>query len=426
MKRILFFITILLTFVSGAAKVASDTTVADSAAPDDSLTVSLVTCFPGPDIYALCGHEGIRIQTAKSDSIWNYGLFDFNTPNFATRFALGQTDYMVAGYPFEWFMPEYVARGSKVVEQVLNLTPQEARDIRAALRTVSLPQNNTYRYNYVRRNCATEIRDLVDTKTRSRIIFTDSVRNDTFRKAMRSYHKNYPWYQFGIDIALGPGIDKRINSHEEMFAPVDMMQKFATAHFDDGRPVVKQTTVIFEGKPDAILPPTPWYLTPLFFASLIFLFSFGVIIYKWKTGKDARWWISLWSAATGIAGCIITFLVFFSSHEATGSNLLILWLNPLQFVPAIAVWTRKRPLTAVFCWLNIVVVGSLLIIWPFLRQVTASAVFPLMGATILTAISFLLHGKNRSAYTKPAAAPGRKKPSSSRRQPATKKRNTRT
>lgn len=411
--------------MSGAAKAVSDTNVAEPAVKQDSLKVSLVTCFPGPDIYALCGHEAIRIRTADSDSIWNYGLFDFNTHNFAARFALGQTDYMVAGYPFEWFMPEYVARGSRVVEQDLNLTPREARAIRSALRTVSLPPNNTYRYNYVRRNCATEIRDLVDRNTERRIIFTDSVRNDTFRESMRNYHRNYPWYQFGIDLALGPGIDCRISSREEMFAPVDMMQKFATAHFDDGRPVISGSRILYPGRENAVLAPTPWYLTPLFFSFLILAFSAGTVLFKWKTGKSPRWWISAWFAITGATGIVISFLVFFSSHEATGSNMLILWLNPLQLIPAISVWTRQRRLTEIFCWLNIIVVGSLLIIWSFLRQVTAPAVFPLMGATILTAVSFLIGGDaTRSSATggNPGAPAVKKKVTARRRTPKTKKR----
>lgn len=378
-----------MTVVSGAAKSASDTTVAKQSTLPDSLTVSLVTCYPGPDIYALCGHEGIRIRTATTDSIWNYGLFDFTTPNFVTRFALGETDYMVAGFPFDWFLPEYVGRGSKVVEQQLNLSQKEAKAIRAALREVSLPQNNTYRYNYVKRNCATEIRDLVEKETAHRIIFTDSVNHDTFRDAMRYYHRNYPWYQFGIDLVLGSGLDRKISSEEEMFAPLDMMKKFATAHYDNGKPVVSRTITIYEGR-DAVLPATPWYLTPLFLSSIVFIFSLSAMFFALKTGKYPRWWYSLWFLALGLTGMIVAFLVFFSAHEATSPNMLLLWLNPLQLIPAIAVWTRRRTISTVFSWLNVVITGSLLIIWPFLKQTTALAVFPLMGATVATAIGLII------------------------------------
>ena len=76
------------------------------------LTVSLITCYPGPDVYALCGHTAIRIRSEKMDSVWNYGMFDFSQDDFIYRFVKGETDYMLGAYPFEWFMPELVRRGS--------------------------------------------------------------------------------------------------------------------------------------------------------------------------------------------------------------------------------------------------------------------------------------------------------------------------
>ena len=112
------------------------------------LQASLVTCMPGPEIYELEGHEAIRIHGVNSrgeamDSVWNYGVFDFNTPGFIYRFVRGETDYMVWGYPFEWFMPQYVERGSKVVEQQLNLTEEETLRLLRLLQTNALPANRT-------------------------------------------------------------------------------------------------------------------------------------------------------------------------------------------------------------------------------------------------------------------------------------------
>lgn len=41
------------------------------------LTVSLITCWPGTEVYELCGHEAIRVRGDGIDSVWNYGTFDF-------------------------------------------------------------------------------------------------------------------------------------------------------------------------------------------------------------------------------------------------------------------------------------------------------------------------------------------------------------
>lgn len=41
---------------------------------------------------------------------------------------------------------------------------------------------------------------------------------------MRRYHANYPWYQFGIDLALGSGIDQPVGGYRNRrglaFAPI--------------------------------------------------------------------------------------------------------------------------------------------------------------------------------------------------------------
>lgn len=52
----------------------------DSVSDGRELTVSLITCAPGRDVYELCGHSALRIRGEGMDSVWNYGLFDFSAP----------------------------------------------------------------------------------------------------------------------------------------------------------------------------------------------------------------------------------------------------------------------------------------------------------------------------------------------------------
>ena len=120
------FLRILIMIISLSCSVTAQERT-DSVFPLDGgedLTVSVLTCDPGPDVYELCGHAAIRIRSEKMDSVWNYGIFDFTSPNFIYRFCKGETDYMVYGYRFERFMPPYVRRGSRVTEQVLNLSQE--------------------------------------------------------------------------------------------------------------------------------------------------------------------------------------------------------------------------------------------------------------------------------------------------------------
>lgn len=363
----------------------------------DSVVISLVTCWPGAEVYELCGHEAVRVRGVNAagqqvDSVWNYGTFDFAQPNFIYRFVKGETDYMLTSYPFELFMGEYMARGRRVVEQDLNLTPEESEKLLSMLRKEALPENRVYRYNYVKDNCATRIIDRIDRAAGERVVYPDSVNYGTFRREMRAYHRDYPWYQFGIDLALGSGIDYPLTGREEMFVPLEMMRKAAGAHFEDGRPLVKETRTLWGGVPDATLGPTHWSATPTVCCWAFFILILGVCWLQWRRKTVYRPVYTLWFLLCGLAGCLLTFLVFVSVHEATSPNILLLWLNPLQFVIAIGVWFRRRwraATTAMACC-NVIVLTVLLIVWPLQGQSANPAFFPLTGATLVLSAAYAI------------------------------------
>ncbi len=351
--------------------------------PKQGLTASLITCAPGPDIYELCGHSALRIYGEGIDSVWNYGVFDFAEPNFVYRFVKGETDYKLAATSFDRFIFPYVEQQRRVVEQELNLSPEETHRLLAMLREEAKPENCRYRYNYVKDNCATRIVERVGQSADRRIVYPDTVKYGSFRNEMRSYHKDYPWYQFGIDLALGSGIDLPLRGTEEMFVPVELMEKAGNAHFVDGDPLVRNTRVINEGVEDATESPTPFYLAPLFWSWILFVLCSVLCLGMVKTIAIYRWLYALWYGICGIGGCVIFFLVFFSSHEATSPNILLFWLNPLQLIVPVSIWLwRLRRVTQVVLWYDVIVIALMLVIWPFQQQSANSAFFPLMLVTL--------------------------------------------
>ena len=357
----------------------------------DPLTISLITCYPGEEIYELCGHSAVRVRGEGIDSVWNFGIFDFNQPNFVYRFVKGETDYRGASYPFRWFMPEYIKSGRKVVEQDLNLTPQEAKKMLELLRISVLPENAVYRYNYIKDNCSTRILNIMDSAASVRIFYPDTVRFGTFRNEMRAFHEGYPWYQFGIDIALGSGLDEKINNREEMFVPVVMMENAEVATFEDGRPLVKATRIINQGRSDAVLPPTPWFLAPIFWSWLVTLFVMIAVTSSILKRKLYLPLYGIWFLLLGLAGFLVAFLVFISVHESTSPNILIFWLNPFQLLFTISLGIRSlRILARVIAWYNIVAVGVLLIISPFIKQSFNPSFYPLMLSTFALAGSYAI------------------------------------
>ncbi len=387
------FIQILLVIIclSCSVKAQERTDSVFPATGEEDLTVSILTCDPGPDVYELCGHAAIRIRSEKMDSVWNYGIFDFTSPNFIYRFCKGETDYMVYGYRFERFMPAYVRRGSRVTEQVLNLTQEEARSLRKLLQVESLPANRVYRYNYVRDNCATRPWKRVTQATEREISLPDTLYFPTFREEMRHFHRNYPWYQFGIDLVLGSGLDYPLAKDEDTFAPPVLQAKLAAGSIGKD-PLVSQTNILFPGYVDPTLPPTPWYLTPMAAGIVMLLLSIGTLFAYFYKHKLWRWWICIYFCVAGIAGCVVTFLVFCSEHEATSPNLMLMWLNPLQFIIGIGIWVKslRLPVKAI-AFYNVVAVLllTLLLATPLSRQVANPAVWPMLWSAIPLAITIL-------------------------------------
>src|SRR5699024_474509 len=54
--------------------------------------VSLLTCAPGEELYSSFGHNAVRLLDLDTgrDLVFNYGTFDFDTPNFYVKFARGK------------------------------------------------------------------------------------------------------------------------------------------------------------------------------------------------------------------------------------------------------------------------------------------------------------------------------------------------
>lgn len=314
--------------------------------------VQLLTCYPGAEFFQLEGHTGLRIiDPDLGDYVVNWGIFDFNTPNFAYRYTKGETDYMAGAAPTVYFLQSYRDEGRCVVAQTLNLDSAQARKLINIVNENLRPENRVYRYNYVRDNCATRPLRLIESAVGDTLTLgSPAFEGKSFRDAMRHYHARYPWYQFGIDLALGSGIDQPITTREMSFSPVDLERLLAGATMPSGAPVVKQSEIL-TGSPyyDATLGDTPWYAAPMF---VCFCFMFITLLVCWhdiKHKRLTRWWDTLMYGILGLAGCLVCFLVFVSVHEATSPNFLLLWLNPLNFIAAAGVWS-KRASKLVYCY----------------------------------------------------------------------------
>lgn len=417
-------------------------------------TVYLATFSPGKEIYELEGHSALRIVTPYSDTAITWGMFDFNAPHFVYRFVKGETDYSVAAVPWAPFLHSYVRQGRYTILQKLNITRAQVQRLMALVEENLRPENRVYRYNFIEDNCATRPLQIIEKAIGQKldlgwinIYFGDGT---TYRNVMRRYHANYPWYQFGIDLALGSGIDRPLERSDSMrgltFAPVLLTKilKYSTfkatdlskndlAEFDITEPercdisIVSKTININEfgnQVPDDffsipiqlwnpeldcdtpeecrdILPPTPWYLTPMTAMLVLLAISFFVaraVAVKWRR---MRGFYCLFFGANAIVGCIIAFLVFFSEHYATSPNWLLLWLNPFALIPAITVWTPKRDkLTNKYMEFHIVAIIFMCLAWPFVDQTANDAFWPWIASDFILTFAWMWRDISMAGATK--------------------------
>lgn len=258
------------------------------AAEADSVRISLMTCSPGSEIYALFGHTAIRVEvpSRKIDWVYNYGMFSFNTPNFILRFVTGETDYQLGIIPYPYFEAEYAGRGSYVVQQELNLLPDEKTRLVEILETNYLPENRTYRYNYFYDNCTTRARDKIEESIRGKVVYPVARDAATFRQIVHRFTDGHAWDEFGIDLCLGAEADRAIDTRAQMFAPFVMMDEAegAVIRSADGseRRLVKSTVRVVD--PEPLQSEKGFPLSPLACSLLVLALTLVLSWMEWKRG----------------------------------------------------------------------------------------------------------------------------------------------
>lgn len=388
---------IMIAFVAAISAQAQSSMCQNDSDVSVVPTLSILTCSPGSDIYELEGHTGLRIRTPYSDDVVHWGLFDFSAPNFVYRFVKGETDYRIGIMPTDYFLQAYASAGRNVTEQALNLTDAEAIKAINLIEENLLPENRVYRYNYVKDNCATRPLNIIEKAVGEDIYFSKAPdypgKSHSFRSIMDYYHQNYPWYQFGIDIALGNEIDVPVTPHEMAFAPVALCYMLDNAVFTPSdRKVVLSTHIIAgdEGS-DVRLAPTPWYLTPAAAGCYLLVLSLLFMLRSLRKKKINRWFYSLIYLIIGITGCIVAFLVFISVHEATDVNWQILWLNPFALlVPLLIWWKRCSSVLKGYFLLNTAAIVTLSLAVLFGAQSISLSFLPYLLADLLLSVNYLI------------------------------------
>lgn len=355
------------------------------------LQVSILTCTPGDELYSTFGHSALRIvdNVSHTDYVYNYGTFNFDEPDFYTKFVRGKLSFYLSVDDYDSFMQEYREEDRGVEEQVLNLTCTEKQNILILINLNLLPGNRFYKYDWTFDNCTTRLRDLVEKAADTSIHFGTILHTkETFRDLIYVYldRNDKQWSKFGIDILLGSPTDEVIDNREVMFLPDYLMAAFDSTTIDS-RPLVEKKNELVHQVRSA--PSGGWYSHPLFIFSALFIL---IVLLSFSTNNFIKRLLVAFDGflffITGVLGFLPLFMWFGTDHQMCRDNFNLLWAWPTNAIAAFYMHSKKKPATKYFM-LYAVFNLVLFACWFFLPQHLNPSLIPIIAILVFRSFRYI-------------------------------------
>lgn len=331
-KQLLLYILFVLASVTHAQDFGPNT------------KISLLTFGPGNDLYSKFGHSAIRLNDPSQglDLCYNYGTFDFDTPNFYGKFVRGKLDYILSVDRTAPLLRYYKRTGREVIEQDIILDEVAVQGIAAFLIDNYKPENRTYKYDFFHDNCATRLRDIIEDQLEGQMVYKEIAESDrVYRDLLIEKLESVPLVLLGINLILGPNTDKAVDLRGEMFLPSYLMDNLDRYGLHtDGEVIMDSKKLVFPERLEFSDPSI--FRQPALYAFLLFLFSVYAYLRGVFTGALnvlGGFLLSL-SAACGL---LFSFMWLATDHQTTYMNLNLFWANPLSIYFLIKMSKKKMP-----------------------------------------------------------------------------------
>jgi hypothetical protein len=350
-----------------------------------ALQISILTCAPGEDVYTAWGHTAIRIidSAKQTDIVYNFGTFDFNTPNFLVEFVKGNLNYFLSADNFQNFILEYQYFGRSIKEQVLVLSDAEKIKWQNALQKNLEGNNRYYLYNFITDNCTTRVKDGFY-QFASTQVPASKIKSFRTHVVEAPYQQGIPWIGLGIDVLLGAVSDQAPTALQAGFLPDLFFDQLAA------QPEFIATIQNYDfTRTTASKPTDPIY----YIVGLILLYLF---LSKW----NARWAVMaakfldiILLFIFGLGGSLLVYMSLFSKHTACHNNFNIAWIHPLYWIALVFYFIK--PIWAGYLG-RIFFIASigLIVISYWVPQSFSSSVYLLMGLSLILNYRLLKRGRD--------------------------------
>ena len=290
--------------------------------------VSIITCGLGNETYSYFGHTAIRIADPVNniDLVYNYGAFDFSTPNFVAKFAKGDLQYFVVVHPYNDFINEYNYEKRSVYEQELLIDKDLKQKIFDNLNSTLLSGDRYYTYKFIDKNCTSMVVDIIN-KSLNKIVITKKGDTDkTYRSILFPYFDGHFYEKLGTSIIFGRKVDQL---GTKIFLPFELKNSLEKTTFEN-RPFVSKSKTILNFEKET---PISWWNNVY---SYIIILAFVVLINQKAIDKIYLFILSL-------MGFFFVAVGFYSFHHELAMNYNIFLFSPLLLILIIfSVVNNKR------------------------------------------------------------------------------------
>ncbi|TWI12118.1 uncharacterized protein DUF4105 [Flavobacterium cauense R2A-7] len=337
----------------------------------DKAEISLLTCGTGEELYSLYGHTALRINDPinQIDVVYNYGAFDFSTPNFYGKFVKGDLEYFVTTSSFEEFNYSYVYDNRDIFEQKLNLSREQKQKIFSELNEVLASEKRFYTYKFIDRNCTTMVRDVIN-KVLTEPISTkvpDTQKN--YRQILYDYQTDKFYENLGINLIFGAKTDRQ---SDQLFLPIELLQGIEQTKIN-GKPLSDATVTVFK-RQDIKANKSLW--------NNFYTFAFAMLLIAFLAYKKKSAAI-IYLTIIGLLGLFFSLVGLYSLHEEVLWNYNVLVLSPLYLLLVFFVWKKNA------VWTNRIVLLNLGLIAIYLVYMLNKAHLIMMVPFAITSLTAL-------------------------------------
>jgi hypothetical protein len=312
------------------------------------LTIYLMTMGSGDQVWERFGHNAIRVVDASrgTDSVYNWGTFDFRQPHFLQRFMTGNTLYWMQGDDIAQTLATYRYLNRSVWVQELDLTPVERAAVRDFIVWNARPENRYYRYDYYLDNCSTRVRDVIDRTVGGQLkaAIAPRLTTTTYRFHTQRALQFDGAIALGTNIGLGEVADRPISEWEESFLPARLQAHLRNVQIRSGdgsvHALVKNEQQLFA----ANRPPEPTAPPREMLRNLIIGVCIAAVMaaLAWASRGRARapriaftTLATIWSALNGILGVILVVGWTATRHVFMARNENLLQFDVLSLALAV-------------------------------------------------------------------------------------------